>query len=83
MSGHGAFKSIYYEDNPVYHFQDTFHFPAEVGMAWGVDNIDFCIFIDDGGILGKDSYPPFPLYVVRIHDPFRHFLIGPEDTALL
>ena len=41
-----------YEFNGIYHFQNPFHFPAEVGMAGGVNNIDFCIFIDNSGVFG-------------------------------
>ena len=47
---HGAFKSVHHQDDAVYHLQDTLHLAAEVRVAGGVDNVDFCVFIHDGGI---------------------------------
>jgi hypothetical protein len=51
-------------------------------MARGVDDVDFGVFIGDGGILGQNGDAPFPLDVVGVHNPLGHFLIGPENAAL-
>ena len=79
---HRALKSVYHEDNTVYHFQDTLYFAAEISMAWGVDNIDFCILIKNSCIFGKNCDTALTLEVVGVHDTLCNFLIGTEYTAL-
>src|SRR5699024_11190280 len=37
---HGPFRCIHQKKHAVYHFQDTFHLTAEVGVTWGIDYID-------------------------------------------
>ena len=49
---HGAFRSIYQQDNTIDHLQDTFHFPAEIRMTRSIHNVDLGIAIGDGGVLG-------------------------------
>ena len=79
---HGPFKSVYYQNDAVDHFQDPFHFPAEIGMSGSVYNIDFYTVIKYGGIFGQNRDSAFAFDVIGIHDPFRHFLIGAEYAAL-
>ncbi len=80
---HGALKGVHHQDDAVYHLQHPLHFAAEIRMSRGIHDIDFHIFIEDGGIFGQDRDPALPLDIVGVHDPFRHLLIGTEDAALL
>ena len=50
---HSTLERIYHQDNTVYHLQDTFYLAAEVRMAWGVDDVDFGIFVINSCILGE------------------------------
>ena len=81
--GHNAFEGVYNENGTVYHFQNPFHFSAEIRMPGGIDNIDLGILIRNGGILGQDGDAAFPLNIIGIHDPFPNLLIGTEYAALL
>ena len=38
--GHGAFKRIHQQQNPIRHFQHPLDLAAEVGMARSVDDVD-------------------------------------------
>ncbi len=51
-------------------------------MTRSVDNIDFCIFIVDRSVFGKDRDSTFTFNIVRIHDTFCYFLIFTEYSAL-
>ena len=81
--GHRAFKSIHHQNNPVHHFKNTFHFTAEIRMSGGINNIDLSSFIRNGRIFGKNGNTSFPLNSIGVHDPLRHILVFPENTALL
>ena len=51
-------------------------------MAWGVDDVDFGIFVINSCIFGKNRDTTFPLDIVGVHDTFLDFLIRTEYTAL-
>ena len=52
-------------------------------MARGIDNVDFCIFVGNGRILGKNGNTSFPFDIVGVHDTLGNFLVVAEYTALL
>ena len=79
---HSTLERIYHQDNTVYHLQDTFYLAAEVRMAWGVDDVDFGIFVINSCIFGKNRDTTFPFDIVGVHDTFLDFLIRTEYTAL-
>ena len=81
--GHGAFRRVHQQNNAVHHFQNAFHFAAEVRMARGVHNIDLRAFIMDGGVFGQDRDAAFPFQIVGIHHAVHHGLVFAVDTALL
>ena len=80
--GHTAFEGVYQQKDAVYHFEHPLHFAAEVGVAGGVDNIDFNALIKGGGVFSEDGDAPFPLQVVVVHDPVLDHLVFPEGAAL-
>ena len=79
---HGAFKSVYYQDDAIYHLKHTFHFAAKVSVTGSVDDVDFCVFIHNGSVFGKDRDTSFTLNSVAVHDTLGYFLILSEYTAL-
>ena len=72
---HSAFESVNQKDNAVYHFQYTLNLAAEVSMSWGIDNVDFGVFV-----MNCDT--TLSLNIVGVHDTFLNLLIGTENTAL-
>ncbi len=79
---HAALERIHQKQHAVHHHQDALHLPAEIGMAGGVDDVDFRALVPDGGIFRKNCDPALALQIVGIHHAFFHFLIGPENAAL-
>src|SRR6202000_1030851 len=53
--GHGSLKGVDQEDAPVGHFKDAFHLTPEVGVTRGVYNVDFNVFISNGGVFAKNG----------------------------
>ena len=80
---HGAFRRVHQKDDSVDHLQDTFHFPAEIGVARRVDDVDLHVPVGDGRVLGKDGDAAFPFQVVGVHHPVLHGLVLPEHAGLL
>ncbi len=80
--GHRSLKGVHHKDHTVHHFQHALHLAAEVGMAGGVNDVDFGAFVGDGSILGKNGDAALLLNVVGVHDTLRYFLVFPENTAL-
>ena len=52
--GMGPSEGVNDKDNAVYHFKDTLYFTAEICMARGIDDVDFCIFIKDCRVFWKE-----------------------------
>ena len=52
-------------------------------MARGIHDVDFHVFILNGGILGQNGDPPLPLQIAGVHYPVHHLLILPVHAALL
>ena len=50
--GHTAFKSVYQQQNAVYHHQHPFYLAAEIRVTRGVHNVDLGVLIFYGGIFG-------------------------------
>ena len=81
--GHGAFGSIHQQDDAVDHLQNALHLAAEIGVARGIDDVDFIVFIANGGVLGKNGDAALPLQVAGVHHALHRCLIFPVDAALL
>ena len=83
--GQGAFRSIYKQEDAIYHGDAAFHFPAEIRMPWSINNVDsdavrlphFCRegpCVSDGRVLGQNGDPLFTLNITGIHNPVGDFL---------
>ena len=80
---HRTFRCIHQENNTIYHFEDTFHFPAEIGMTRGIHNIDFGVAVPDRRVFRHNGNPAFPFKVIGIHYTVNDFLILPVNPGLL
>ena len=80
--GHRSLESIHHKDNAVYHLQDTLYLAAEICMARGVDDVDFCVFIKYSRVFGKDRDSTLSFNGIGVHDTFSDFLICAENAAL-
>ena len=81
--GHGALRRIHQQDDSVDHLEDALYLTAKVGVARRVHNVDFGIFIGNGGVFGQDRNPPFPLQVAGVHHPLHYGLVVSVHAALL
>jgi len=66
----------------VDHFESALYFAAEIGVARGVDDVDFRILIIDGCVLGENRDAALAFQVVRVHHAIRESFIGAECTGL-
>ena len=80
---HTALSRIHEQQHAVDHFQHTFHFAAKVGVARGINNINFYTVIIRCGILCQNRDTAFTLDITGVHDTFCHLLIFAERTGLL
>ncbi len=80
---HGAFRRVYQQQNAVDHFENALHLAAKVGVTRGVYDIDFGVFITNGGVFRQNSNAALPLQISRVHNAIHNRLIFPINTALL
>jgi len=67
---HGAVHCVYQQQYGIHHGHDPLYFPAEVGVAGGVHDVDAIVIPLDGGVLGQNGNAPLFLQIVGVHDPF-------------
>ena len=79
---HRPFGRIDQHQRSVGHFQHPFHFAAEVGVARGIDEVDFHPPIMDRDVLGQDRDAALSFQVVGVENPFADQLAGAELAAL-
>nr|GEU28058.1 hypothetical protein [Tanacetum cinerariifolium] len=79
---HRAFLGIDQQQNRVNHRQHAFHFAAEVGVAWGVNDVDVGAFVLDCAILGQNRDAALFFEVVRVHDTGIDRLVFAEGAGL-
>ena len=77
-----AFGGVDEEHDAIDHFEGALDFAAEVGVAGGVDDVDFAAAVVDGGVLGEDGDAALALELVGVHDALGDLLIGAEGAGL-
>ena len=70
-------------DRAVGHADDTFDLAAEIGVARGVDDVDFHALVGEGNVFGENGDTALALEVVAIEHAFVIKLAGAELAALL
>ena len=81
--GLGAFVSVHDKHDAVDHLHDALHFSAEVGVSWGVDDVDDVVAPADGGVLGFDRNSSLTLLVHGVHGALIHRLVFAKGAGLL
>jgi hypothetical protein len=61
---------------------DAFHFAAEIGVAGGIDQIDFYIAIHQRDVFGEDGDSPLTLQIVGVENAIALQLAGAILPAL-
>ena len=80
--GKRPFRGVDQEHGPVDHGQGAFDLAAEIGVAWGVDDVDLDIFPDHGTVFRGDGNAALTFQIHAVHDPVRHLLALAKQTAL-
>ena len=80
--GHRSLGGVNQEDNAVDHFENALDFSAEIGVAGGVDDVDFHVLVVDGGVFCKDGDAALALEVARVHDAGHGLLVLAIDASL-
>ena len=78
---HRTLKSIHQKDTSVCHIEHTLHLATEVGVTRGVNDIDLCVAVYDGHILGKDGYTTFTFQLVVVQHQFARLLVLTEQVT--
>ena len=80
---HRALGSVNQKDNTVYHLQDSLNLATKVGVAGGIDDVDFNILVVNGGVLCQNGNAALFFQVARVHNANNGLLVFAVDTALL
>ena len=80
---HWAFCGIDQQNNAVNHFENTLYLTGEIGVSWGIYNIDFGVLIMYGRIFCKNGNAALTLNGIRVHNALLNYLILAECTCLL
>ena len=80
---HRSLRRVDEQQHAVDHFQDTLDLAAEVGMARGIDDIDFHAVVIGGSVLCKDGDAALALQRVAVHHAFLDDLVVAEQAAEL
>src|SRR5258707_8191538 len=77
-----AFARVHQQHDAVDHLERALHLAAKIGVAWRIDNIDFCAGIEHGRVLGKNWDSALAFQIVRVHDTLGDGLVVAEGAAL-
>ena len=80
---HRAIKGIYHQQHRVNHGHNTLNFTSEVGVPWGINDVDTVIIPFDCGVFREDGNPTLFLQIVGVHHTFLCFSTCVERTGLL
>ena len=79
---HRPFLGIDEEQNTIDKAEDPFDLAGKIGMAGGVDNIDFKVFKEYTGMFCEDCDPALFFLVVAVHYSFRDLFVVAKDIGL-
>jgi len=79
---HRPLDGVHQQQCAIHHRQDALDLAAEIGVAWGVDDVDVSALVVDRAVFGEDGDAAFPLQIVRVHDALGHLLVGGEGAGL-
>jgi hypothetical protein len=70
------------QHHAVNHRQGAFHFTTEVGVAWGVNDVDVRAFPAHGAVLGQDGDATLAFDGVVVHHRVHDLLVLGEGARL-
>jgi len=70
------------KEDAVDHAEDAFDLSTEIGVAWGINNVNADIVIFEGGVFGFDGDTSFSFEVHGVHHAFGDNLVGAKGTRL-
>ena len=79
---HRAFLGVDQQHHAIHHGQRTFHFPTEVRVARGVDDVDVGAFPAHGTVLGQDGDATLALDGVVVHHGVDDFFVFGKGARL-
>ena len=50
-------------------------------MTWGVDDVDLCAVVGDGGVLGENGDALLALSVTGVHDAVGNVRVGSKSSG--
>ena len=79
---HRSVDGVDEQQHGVDHRQHALDLAAEVGVAWGVDDVDAEVAPADRGVLGEDRDPALAFDRIRVHHPVDQRLARIEGAGL-
>src|SRR5690606_12948449 len=77
---HRAVNCVNDQQNRIHHRHNTLYFATEVGVPWGVHDIDAVIIPVDGGVFRQDGNATLFLDIVGVHHAFFNAATGVQGT---
>ena len=78
---HGTLKGVHQKDTSVCHVQYALHLATKIGVTRGVDDINFCVAIHDGHVLGQDGYTTLTFQFVVVQHQLSRLLVVTKQIA--
>src|SRR5690554_3474713 len=73
--GHRSLKGVNKQQYSVGHVEHPFNLSTEVGVAWGVYDVNLGSFPVYRDVLGKYGDSSFPFQVIVVHNQFTYLLV--------
>ena len=80
--GHWAFNRIHKQQHRIHHRQHTLNLTTEVGVSWGVNDVDVGTFVFNRAVLGQNRDATFFFNVIAVHHAFFELFILAEGAGL-
>ncbi len=79
---HWALEGVDQQKNAISHIEHPLYFTTKIGVARGVDNVDFMVFVGDRDILGQNSDAALALQVVVVENQLtRQFMLFEKSAS--
>ncbi len=80
---HRAVYRVNQQQHGVNHGEYALNFTTEVGVTWGIHDVDAVVVPADRSVLGENGDATFPFQIIGVHDPFLTFRGAVQGTGLL
>ena len=80
---HRAIKCVNHQQHGIHHGHHALNFTTEVGVPWGINDVDTVVIPFDSGVFGEDGNPTLFLQIVGVHHTLLSFGTSIKRTGLL